>query len=94
MRVRHGQETNSGIVEQETMRIANDLSSDPQRLSLPGEDEPNLQPIAPPVTQNRQGIEQQAVLAEAGYEGWQDLVVGDELRVERHRKKSFAVGTL
>jgi len=76
------------------MRIAHDFCSDPQRLWLPREGEPNLEPIAAPVTKNCQGIEQQALLAEAGDEGWENLVIGDELRVERHRKKSFTVCTL
>jgi len=76
------------------MRIANDFRTDPQRLWLPREGQPNLQTIAAPIAQNRQRIEQQAVFAEAGHEGWQDLVIGDELGVERHRKKSFTVCTL
>jgi len=76
------------------MRITNDFCSDPQRLWLPREGEPNLQTIAAPIAQNRQRIEQQAVLTEAGHEGGQDLVIGDELGVERHREKSFTVCTL
>ena len=75
------------------MRITNDLCSDPQRLWLPWEREPKLQTIAASIAQNRQRIEKQSVLAEAGHEGGQDLVIGDELGVESHRKKSFAVCT-
>ena len=91
MGVGHCQEPNRGIVKQGSMAVADDLRPDPKRFGLTRQAEPNLKAIAAPIAQNGHGIEQQAVLTQAGHECRQDLVVRHELRVERHRNESLTV---
>ena len=91
MGVGHRQEANGGIVEQQARRIANDFCADPERLRLAREGELNLQLVATAVAQDRQGIEEQSLLADAGHKRGQDLIVSDQLRIERDRNQSLTM---
>ena len=91
MAIGHRKEANGGIVEQKAMGVANDFGADPQGVGLAREGESNLQSIAAAVAQDRERVEDQSLLADAGYERWKHLVVGDELRVECDRNQSLTV---
>ena len=87
----HRKEANGGIVEQEAMGVANDFGADPQGVGLAREGESNLQSIAAAVAQNRERVEDQSLLADAGYERGKHLVVGDEFRVKCDWNQSLTV---
>lgn len=91
MAIGHRKEANGGIVEQKAMGVANDFGADPQGVGLAREGESDLQSIAAAVAQDRERVEDQSLLADAGYERWKHLVVGDELRVECDRNQSLTV---
>jgi hypothetical protein len=91
MAIGHRKEANGGIVEQKAMGVANDFGADPQGVGLAREGESDLQSIAAAVAQDRERVEYQSLLADAGYERWKHLVVGDELRVECDRNQSLTV---
>ena len=93
MAVGHRQEANGGVVEQRAMRIADDFGADPQWVGLAREGESNLQSIAASVARDRERVEKQSVLADAGHERRQHFVVGCELSVERHRNVRVTVST-
>lgn len=92
MGIRHCQKANSDIVEQEAVGIANGFCADPKRVGLAREGELHLELITATIAKNRQRVEDQAVLSDAGHKCGQHLIVRYQLCVQRHRNQGFAVG--
>lgn len=90
MSVGHRQVANRAIVENRALCVPNDFCAYPEELGLAREGELNLEPIARSVTEDRQGIEDHPMLADARDEGGQHLLITDECRVEGDRNERLA----
>ena len=84
MRVGHRQETNRAIVEESAPRIPNHFGADPEQLWFAREGELDLKPVAAPVGEDRQRIENHPVLADASHESGKHFLVAYERGIEGH----------
>jgi hypothetical protein len=54
MRVCHGDKANGDVVEEQPLVVTHDVRCDPKRVGLPGQLKANLEPIAPPIPEDRE----------------------------------------
>lgn len=89
MGVGHRQEPDRRVVEEKAALVSKDLRCNPEAPRLTRQAQLELETIGAAIGKNGRGVEREAVLTQARHEYGQDLLVGNELGVKRHRDQSL-----